>query len=356
MALGVLSLCEAAPRLILGVFGGALVDRYDRRRLLVLIQFASALPVFTFVALYLSGVLEFWHLLALEIVFGAIRSTNPSASQSLLRDLVPSGDLMNAVALYTLGFNLARVLGPSLGGVSILWIGVAGCFIANGVSLVLSGLGMLFIKLARFEASRGERNLLGEIREGIRYSWGAPVILASVAAAYTLSVFVSTYQRFLPVFAKEVLDVGPGGLGLLMAAPGLGAMVAVTFLATVGEKWKKEFLLRVTATVTPLFLMLFCLSRSFFLSVVLLALVGGGQISFRTISRVIIQIEVPHSLLGRVMSIFNLDQGMRSVGSLVIGAFASAFGAALGLGLTSLISLAVTTPLFHRLLRSGRRA
>lgn len=357
MALGVLSLCEAAPRLVLGPFGGALVDRYDRRRLLVLIQFASALPVFTFIALYLAGVLEFWHLLALEIVFGAIRSPTPSASQSLLRDLVPSGDLMNAVALYTLGFNVARVLGPSLGGVSILWIGVGGCFLVNGVSLVLSGLGMLFIKVARFEAneaSRGERNLLGEIREGIQYSWGAPAILASVAAAYTLSMFVSTYQRFLPVFAKEVLDVGPGGLGLLMAAPGVGAIVAVTFLAAIGEKWKKESLLWVTATVTPLFLVLFCMSRGFFLSVVLLAWVGGGQISFRTVSRLIIQIEVPHSLLGRVMSIFNLDQGMRSIGSLVIGAFASAFGAALGLGLTSLISLAVTIPLFYRLLRPGR--
>lgn len=356
MALGVLGLCEAAPRLVLGALAGALVDRHDRLRLLVLTQFASALPVFAFLALYLNGVLEFWHLLALEVVFGAIRSINPSASQSLLRDLVSSDDLMNAVALYTLGFNLARVLGPSLGGVSVLWIGVGGCFFGYGVSLVLSGLGMLFIRLPRFQAGTGEHNLLREIREGVRYSWGAPVILASIGAGYVLSVFVGTYQRFLPVFAKEVLDVGPDGLGMLMAAPGLGAIVSVMFLATIGEKWRREFLLWATATVTPLFLILFCVSRNFFLSVGLLALVGGGQISFRTISRVIIQIEVPHSLLGRVMSIFNLDQGMRSVGSLVIGAFATLFGAALGLGLTSLMSLAATTALFYRLMGSRPRA
>ncbi|MEK7335670.1 MAG: hypothetical protein AAB222_10150 [Candidatus Binatota bacterium] len=105
-----------------------------------------------------------------------------------------------------------------------------------------------------------------------------------------------------------------------------------------------------TATVTPLFLMLFCLSRHFLLSIGLLALVGGGQIAFRTISRVIIQIEVPRDLLGRVMSVFVMDQGMRSVGSLVIGIFASIFGAALGLALTSIVSLTLTSTLFYHFL------
>lgn len=355
MALGVLGLCDAAPRLILGALGGALVDRYDRLRLLIFIQFSSVVPAFTFILLYLSGVLQFWHILVLEIVLGAVRSINPSASQSLLHELVPENELMNAVALYTIGFNFARVIGPSLGGVSVLWIGVAGCFAVYGASLLVSGIGMLFIKLPYRDFPGGEQNLWREIREGVRYSWRAPVILSSIGAAYALSVFVSTYQRFLPVFAKEVLDVGPEGLGVLMAAPGLGAIVSLMFLATVGEKWKKEFLLCMTASVAPLFLILFCLSRNFLTSVFLLALVGAGQISFRTISRVIIQIEVPHELLGRVMSIFNLDQGMRSVGSLVIGFFATLFGAAMGLALTSVLSLTLTSGLFYRLLGSGRK-
>lgn len=353
MALGVLGLCDAAPRLILGALGGALVDRYDRLRLLIFIQFSSVLPALTFILLYFSGVLQFWHILALEIVLGAVRSVNPSASQSLLRDLVPDDELMNAVALYTIGFNFARVIGPSLGGISVLWIGVGGCFAVYGASLLLSGFGMLFIKLPHREFTGGEQNLWREIHEGLRYSWRAPVILSSIGAAYALSIFVSTYQRFLPVFAKEVLDVGPEGLGVLMAAPGLGAIVSLMFLATVGEKWKKEFLLWLTASITPLLLMIFCLSRNFLTSVFLLALVGAGQISFRTISRVIIQIEVPHELLGRVMSIFNLDQGMRSVGSLVIGFFATLLGVALGLALTSVVSLSLTTALFYRLLGSG---
>lgn len=105
-----------------------------------------------------------------------------------------------------------------------------------------------------------------------------------------------------------------------------------------------------TTTLTPVFLILFCLSRSFLLSVGLLALVGGAQIAFRTISRVIIQIDVPHGLLGRVMSVFVMDQGMRSAGSIVIGVCATFFGAALGLALTSIVSLALTSALFYRLI------
>lgn len=350
MALGILGLCASTPRLILSVLGGALVDRYNRLRLLILIQFSSAIPIFIFVFLYFAGVLEFWHILTLKIVSGVIRSINPSASQSLLRDLVPGGELMNAVSLFTIGFNFARVMGPSLGGVLILWISVGGCFLLYGVSLLLSGLGMSFIRLPQRKSAKGEQNLLREVKEGFHYIWHAPVILSSIVAAYTLSVFVGTYQRFLPVFAKEVLGVGPEGLGVLMAAPGLGAIVSLLFLATVGEEWKKEPLLWVTTTITPVFLILFCLSRSFLLSIGLLALVGGARIGFRTISRVVIQIEVPRDLLGRVMSVFVMDQGMRSVGSVVLGIFATLFGAALGLALTSVVSLVLTSALFYHLL------
>jgi predicted MFS family arabinose efflux permease len=354
MALGVLGLCEATPRLILSAIGGALVDRYNRLRLVILIQFFTAVPIFIFIGLYLTGVLEFWHLLALQVVTSVVRSVNPSASQSLIRELVPDQVLMSAIALFSIEFNFARIVGPSLGGVLILWIGVGGCFLVYGVSLILAGFGLLFIDLPSVERGKGEENLLREVKEGFQYILQAPVILSSIAAAYILSIFVGTYQRFLPVFAKEILDVGPEGLGILMAAPGLGAVASLFFVGTAGEQWKRETMLWVTTILTPLFLILFCLSSSFWLSVALLALVGGGQIAFRTVSRVIIQIEAPHALLGRVMSVFVMDQGMRSIGSLVMGIFATLFGAALGLALTSVVSLALTSVIFYRFLRPIR--
>ena len=354
MALGILGLCGAAPRLLLGALGGVLVDRYDRKRLLILIQFFSTLPVLIFLIVYTLGALHFWHLLSVEILFGSIRAVNPSASQSILAELVPRQDLMNAVSLYTIGFNFARIIGPSLGGILILWIGVAGCYGIFLISLILSGCGLALIRLQDQRAANPEQDFVREFKQGFQYVWASPLILSSIVAAYTFSIFIVTYQRFMPVFAKEIFEVGPEGLGLLMAAPGIGAIASLTFLASVGERWNRAWLLWITTTLTPIFLILFCLSPVFWISVILLGMVGAGQVSFRTISRVIIQIEAPRDLLGRVMSVFNMDQGMRSLGSVVLGAFATLFGASLGLALTAGLSLIITTTLFYRLL--GKRA
>lgn len=350
LALGILGLCGAAPRLLLGALGGVLVDRYDRKRLLVLIQFLSAAPVSIFIALYVYGALQFWHLLALEVLFGSIRAVNPSASQSLLAELVPREHLLNAVSLYTIGFNFARIAGPSLGGILILLIGVVGCYSVFAVTLILSGIGLLLISLKDERVVSSDKDFLREFKGGFQYVWNSRLILSSIVAAYTFSILIVPYQRFLPVFAKEILAVGPEGLGLLMAAPGLGAIVSLIFLASVGERWDRAKLLWTTTTLTPVFLILFCAWPMFWLSILLLALVGAGQVSFRTISRVIIQIEAPRDLLGRVMSVFNMDQGMRSVGSIVMGTFAAVFGAPLGIALTAAVSLGITSTLFYRLL------
>jgi MFS family permease len=354
MALGILGLCSALPRLILGALSGVLVDRYDRKLLLILVNFGSAIPIAIFLPIYAFGTLAFWHLLVLEILSGSIRAINPSAAQSILAELVPREDLMNAVSLYTVGFNIARIAGPSLGGVMILWIGIGGCYATFAVTLIIAGVGMLFLRTNKEPSIKREENFLREFKEGFQYVWHAPVILSSIVAAYIFAIFIVTYQSFLPVFAKEVLNVGPEGLGLLMAAPGLGGIASLSFLASVGERWNRAMLLWVTTTTTPIFLILFCVSPIFWLSVVLLTLVGAGQVCFRTISRVIIQIEAPRNLMGRVMSVFNLDQGMRSIGSIVLGAAATLFGASLGIALTAVVSLIVTTTLFYRLLgRSG---
>jgi len=353
-ALGILGLCEAAPRLLLYPFVGVFVDRYDRLRLLIIVQFAIAVPIFVLAALYFWGVLQFWHILVLESVYAVVRSVNPSATQSIIRELVPKEELLNAVALLSIGFNIARVVGPSLGGVLILWIGAGGCFLTHAVSLVISASAMLFIQLPRRVFASGGEKFLQEVKEGFRYIWREPVVLVSIGAAYIISVFVGNYQRFLPVFAKEVLAVGPEGLGVLAAAPGVGAVVSLSSLASAGEKWRRETLLWVTATVTPALVVLFCLSDNFLLSVALLSLVGAAQAACRTISRVILQIRVPYSLLGRVMSVFQMDTGLRSLGSVVLGTLATLMGAALGLALSSAVSLALTSALFFRLLGSPR--
>lgn len=352
-ALGILGFCEAAPRLLLGAAGGVIVDRYDRLRLLRGIQFLCCIPVFSLVVLYFLGLLEFWHMAVLETLWATMRSMNPTAGQSILRELVPEAELMSAVSLYSIGFNVARIVGPSIGGVLILWIGVGGCLIFYGVCLLISAVELLGVRLAPSAPRRAEGNLFGEFKEGLVYIKGTPTILASIVAAYVISIFVGTYTRFLAVFAKDVLAVGPEGLGLLLAAPGVGAVFALIVLGALEERWSRTTLLWFSAKAAPLLLMLFCASRSLWLSVFLLGLFGGMQIIFRTVSRLVIQVEAPRELLGRVMSVFLMDQGMRSLGSVVIGGFVALFGAALGLAATSAVSMALTGITFYRLLSPG---
>lgn len=351
MALGLLALCEATPRLALSVLGGVIVDRYDRLRLLTIIQFLCAAPVFILVFLYFSGLLQFWHMLALEILLATIRSMNPTAGQSLLHDLVPEEEIMSAVALYSLGFNSARIIGPSLGGILMLWINVGGCLVFYAVTLLVSAVALLLIHLPISTRPAAGSNWLSEIKEAFGYIGNAPLVLSSTLAAYVLSVFVGTYQRFLPVFAKDILQAGPDGLGALMAASGVGAVLSLVFLEAVSRRWSRETLLWVTAKAAPLLLILFCYSRRLWLSVFLLALLGATQITFRTVSRLVIQVETPRELLGRVMSVFLMDQGMRSVGAMIMGSFVTLFGAAAGLSLCSLVSIALTGVTFGRLLR-----
>ena len=350
MALGVLALCEATPRLVLSVLGGVIVDRYDRLRLLTAIQFLCAVPVFAMVALYFFGTLKFWHIAILETILSIIRSMNPTASQSLLHDLVPQEELMNTVALYSLGFNFARIVGPSLGGVLVLWIGVGNCLLFYGVALLISGFELLPIRLATERKDKVSAHWVEEIKEGLDFIRSSPLVLSSTLAAYALSIFVGTYQRFLPIFAKDILKTGPGGLGALTAASGVGAVLSLIFLDAVGRRWGRETLLWFSSKITPLLLILFCLSRTLWISVLLMALLGGAQILFRTISRLIIQVEAPRELIGRVISVFLMDQGMRSVGSMVMGAAATVFGAALGLSLCSVVSIGITTLTFYRLI------
>jgi predicted MFS family arabinose efflux permease len=121
IALGILGFCEAAPRLLLGAVGGVIVDRYDRLRLLTGIQFLCLLPVGILVSLYFNGALAFWHMVVLWFLWSTIRSMNPTAGQSILRDLVPEAELMSAVSLYSIGFNFARIVGPSISVSADVW-------------------------------------------------------------------------------------------------------------------------------------------------------------------------------------------------------------------------------------------
>ncbi len=223
-------------------------------------------------------------------------------------------------------FNFSKILGPSAGGVIIASIGVAGCFFVNAVSFLALIYNLYLMDLPPWEGRVGRQSIWEDIKEGFVYVRGSRRILHIISISYVMAMFGAPYNRFVPIFATNTLRIGPTGFGLLMSAPGFGATMAALFLASVknlrvGIRWICACVLGFAVSLT-----LFAFSHSFILSFLFLAMVGFCQIGERALSNAAIQMTTPSNLLGRVLSLFFMDRGLWSLGSVLIGTAASGIG------------------------------
>ena len=325
--LGVIGFCQAVPRLLLGAVGGAIVDRLERRRLLLCTQFLAMAQAFGFWALVYFDSVEFWHVMILVLFLGTVNSLNQTARHSLINNLVPREDLMNAIALNSSLANLAKIIGPSLGGVLIGVIGVAGCLFVNAISFVAIIVTLIIMEFPAIAAKAKERTRFWEeVTEGYRFLRGERRLLAIVLLTYGVALVGTPYSRFLPVFATDVLHAGPTAFGLLLAAPGIGAVLAGLGIASLGRLRRRLHFVAMAVYAFSLSLILFSFSRSFPLSMLCLMFVGASNIAFRAIANTVVQTETPPHLLGRMLSLFFMDKGMWSFGTLFIGSVAHVAG------------------------------
>ena len=328
MLLGAMNGLRALPFLVAGPIAGVAADRMDRRRLMVRTQHVLVVTAVGMGILVASGFLRAWHLFVFTLITGIAWAFNEPVRQSLVPGTVPQKELANAIALNSAGFNLTKVIGPAIGGLLIAGFGAAGNFFIQGAAY----LGVAYmIALMRVPPPSGEANkssALANLKEGLRYVWSNPTVLALMTAAYVPRVFAVPYQLLMPVFQKDVLRVGPEGLGVLMAAPGAGAVLAVLFLASTAHRFKRKGLLLLWSLIfLGAFLILFSRTTSFPLALIVLVCVGAFQIMFMTTTNTMLQTIVPDALRGRVMSLYMLDRGLQPAGSLLAGVTAHAIGA-----------------------------
>ncbi len=325
--LGVVGFCQALPRLLLGAVGGAIVDRVERRRLLVSTQILAMIQAFVFWALVYLDQIQFWHVMVLVLFLGTVNTVNQTARHSLINNLVPRDDLMNAIALNSSMANLAKIAGPSLGGILISVIGVAGCLFVNAVSFLAIIVTLLVMVFPAVKAKTAdEAPFWEEVREGYRFLRGQRRLFSIILLTYGVALVGTPYSRFLPVFATDVLHAGPSTFGLLLAAPGAGAVVAGLGIASLGRLRRRFHFVAVSVYAFSLFLILFSFCRSLPLSMLFLVLVGASNIAFRSVANSVVQMETPPHLLGRMLSLFFMDKGMWSFGTLFIGSVAHVVG------------------------------
>ena len=355
--LGALNGLRFLPFLIFSPLAGVAADRSDRRKLMITTQWFVLVTALAMGVVVSLDLLEVWHLFAFTLVTGVVWSFSEPVRQALIPDVVPRAELMNAVALNSAAFNFTKIIGPSVGGVLIVLFGLAGNFYIQSATYLFVMWMIYRMHIPERVRDANRSSVLSNLREGIRYVWSEPVVFSILATAMIPRLFAMPYQALMPIFQKDVLQVGADGLGMMMAAPGLGAMLVMLSVAHFANRVNRPGLLMIAALVLQgAFLILFALMRTLPLALLTLVVVGGFQVLFMSISNMVLHMTVPDQLRGRVMSIYMLDRGITPAGALMAGVSAHFIGApytVMGMG-AMVLALAAVVVAFLPSLRKVR--
>ena len=325
VALGLVSLSFALPMIVLPFFGGTVADRYDRVTVLKLSRVASMLVAFLLAGLTLTGVIQYWQILALNFLNATLLAIDNPARQALLPDLVPPPDLISATSLNSAAFTGAALFGPALGGFLLVLIGPAGVFLVNGVSF-LAVLSALFLLRGIPDHRRATGAWWRNVAEGLRYVWSDRLVLGLVLLSSSLSFFgnARAFQPLMPVFARDRLMVGEIGYGFLLAAAGAGSLIGAFGLAAVGDFRARDRALAVGVALAGLTLIAFGLTVFYPAVLGLLVLNGVCSTGSAALIATSLQLRTPQHLRGRVMSLYAITViGIGSLSGLAVGALAA---------------------------------
>lgn len=307
------------PIVLLSLFGGVFADRKDRRKILLVSQYIQMTCAFLLAALFFTHTVRIWHILTLSFVVGLGQSFGGPAYSALLPALVASEDLSNAIAMNSIQFNLARVLGPTIGGLAYTAFGATWCFTLNGISFIAVIISLFMIRV-KHVPPRSQEPILRSMRDGIRFIRKREGMEPLVVLAFCTTLFGFSLTAFLPVFVQNIFKSGPETYTVLLVSSGAGSVCGGLIVAVM-EKLKQVgraalLILIALGTVT----VAFALSRWFPLSCVLIFIGGAATMASASLMLSLVQLIVTDEMRGRVMSVYNLAfrAGM-PVGSLVLG-------------------------------------
>ncbi len=352
--LGLIGTLQWGPMLFLSFVAGAVADRVPKRRLILATQTALMLQAFVLAGLTWGGHVQYWHVAILACFYGLAATADMPTRQSFIVEMAGKDDLMNAIALNSMVFNGARVVGPAVAGLLVDRYGIPIAFFLNGLSFI-AVIGALFAMEAEGRpASRTTSTMREEIAAGLRYGLGTPHVSLILGLLLVVSLFLVNHNVLVPLLARDVLHEGPHGFGLLMAALGAGAVVGAIGMAMVGQGRPPRAVMLTAALILAVVIFLLGFVRVFWLAAAGLTLAGLAQIIFMTSCNTTLQVTVPNELRGRVMSLYAfVFAGVTPIGSFLVGSIAEVFGVpmafATGGALGLLLVAALTLVARHRL-------
>ena len=342
--LGIVLALQFAPSMVLAPLGGVIADRVDKRRLLMATQSVAMLQAVALFALTVTDVVQIWHVMLLALALGFVNAVDMPVRQSFAADLVSRDQLMGAITLNSASFNLARVLGPAVAGVTLAVFGPAFNFAINAASYggVLTALWHMDPReIRRSERPERQPSVRSSLAEGIRYAVRTPTVLWPLVLLGGVSLFGFNFQILLPLFARLTLEMRADGYGALFAAMGLGSLIGSLSLAFIGTRRPLLGFILGGGLGFVVFEALLGLARSPFLVYPLIMLVGLSSMLMINSINVMVQQNVPNELRGRVMALYvTVFAGASPIGGIFIGVVAELWGPPagflLGAGLSTL--------------------
>ena len=343
LMVGLVVAARMTPMLLFGLLAGVAADRFDRKRILLMTQSVTMSIHFLMAALILSDLIQPWHVFATTFVSGTSMAFNQPSRQSLIPQLVPKEAVLNAVALNTTAMNIMRILGPAMAG-GLLLVGFGPVYLLNG-ALIAGVMVCTYAMQIRREGrpAGAETSWLDDLRESLGFVAQNRQVLFVLGPALILFVFGMPYQSvFVPLFAKQVLDLGDSGAAALVMVTGAGAIIGSLTMASQSRLGRRGLLLLGFLALFSIGLLVF--SRSTFLPLSIVALMAAASMStsYMTLNNSLLLELSPPEMYGRVMSLVSLDRGLVPLGATIGGALAATLGPQDGLLVMAGACLALT--------------
>ncbi len=338
---GLIGAVQFLPVMLLSLFAGVVIDKLPKKKILYITQTISMVLALILSILVLTGNIQYWHVLAVAFLLGCSNTIDMPTRQAYIIEITGREDLMNAIALNSMVFNLARIIGPSIGGLILASAGAGWCFLINGLSFVAVLYGLSRIKSQPFvrKVSSNTR-MLSEIREGLSYIKGDIVLVKTLLMVTVAGIFIFNFNVLIPVFTREVLLLDEKTFGFLMSSLGFGSMIGALLVSVKGRKGPKPHIIFASLIIISTLFIIVGFSRAYLVTALVLAVIGIFNILFSTTANSTIQIISKDEYRSRVMSVYTLlFAGTTPIGNVYAGFVSGRFGADIAFSISGLFIL-----------------
>ena len=341
LLLGILGSIQFLPITCFSLFAGVIIDRYPKKRIILMTQFAAMILAFTLSALVFTHTVTYEHILILALILGFSNTIDMPSRQAFTIELAGKQDLMNAIALNSATFNLARIIGPAIGALLMAYFGAGWCFLLNGFSFMAVIVSLLKVKVTPYVRKKvSENNIFKEIKDGLKYIAHEPALLQTILMVLIIGIFVFNFNILIPVFTKSILHQGEKTYGLLMSALGVGSLFGALMVSVKSKSGPNIKVLLKSSILISIMFILISFTKSYYFTTILLVITGIFNIWFSTTANSTLQITTKDEYRGRVMSVYSLVfAGATPIGNMFAGISADMFGANIAFLLSGVLTI-----------------